>query len=95
MKVKCSHVGHKLTRRVVKTRPVISDSDFDPTPAANALAPKRSVATAKAPKRLRKPVKVQRESTSEEEIVPKKKKARTQDGIPRDAEEVLGVVKGM
>jgi hypothetical protein len=94
-KVKCSHVWQKQTRHIAKTRPIITDSDFEPTPAAKASAPKRSAAVAKVPRRIWKPLKVAPKSTDEEEVVPKKKKARTQDRIPRDAEDVLGVVKGM
>jgi hypothetical protein len=94
-KVKCSHVRQKQTRHIAKTRLIITDSDFEPTPAAEASAPKRSAAAAKVPRHIQKPLKVAPESSDEEEVVPKKKKARTQDRIPRDAEDVLGVVKGM
>jgi len=95
-KVKCSHVGRKQhQRRVVKTRPIISDSDFEPMAAAEVLAHKRSAAAVKVPKRVRKPVKVFTESSDEDEVLPWKKKARTQDGVPQEVEEVLGVLKGM
>ena len=95
-KVKCSHVRHKQRRRVVTTRLTITDtdSDFETTAAAEASAPKRSAVAAKVPKRVQKPVKVAPESSDEEEVVPKTKKARNQDRVPREAEEVLGVVKG-
>lgn len=98
-KVKCSLVGKKLKRRVVKTRPMITDSDFEQTAAAEASAPKRSApkrsaAVNKTLKRSRRQAKVEPELSEEEEVVPKKK-ARNQDRIAGDAEEVLGVVQGM
>ena len=95
-KVKCLHVGRKQhQRRVVKTRPIISNSDFEPMAAAEVSAHKHLVAAVKVPKCVRKPVKVFTESSDEDEVLPWKKKARTQDGVPREAEEVLGVLKGM
>jgi len=119
MKVKCSHVGNRQRRCVVKMRPIISDSDFNPLATAEASAGKHlvaakisdsefepvvtaeapahkrstAVAKAKATRRVRKPVVVVLESSSEEEVV--LKKAPTQRRIPRDAEEVLGVVQGI
>ena len=70
------------------------DSDFELMAAAEASAPKRSAVAAKAPKRVRKPVKVAPEPSDEEEVVPKKRKAHTQDRVPWEAEDILGVLKG-
>ena len=82
MKVKCSHVKQKQYQRVIKTKPIITDSDFERMAAAEALAPKHLAAAAKAPKHVRKLVKVAPESSDEEEVMPKKKKAWTQDCVP-------------
>ena len=114
MKIKCSHVGNRHSWRAVKTRAIISDSDFKPLgtteasackrpaaaakmsesdfePVVTAKAParKRSAAAAKPRKRVRKPVRVVPESSSEEEDVPKKNRNA------KDVQEVLGVVQGM